>query len=215
MKMEENHKKNDEEIKVEFAVNSKVKNKSFNKFDIVSKFQHIIKTPKEILSIISQGYAICISNICRNKNEYCYLDNKNFISCQIIALDCDNSYKGKEEPLKLGKDKYFSFEDAKKDEFLIKNSSFIHTTFNHTDEWNRFRVFFILEEAITDTAYIKDLTTALISKYKTDKAASSVTQNFFGSLDCEYIYFGRILTKEVQKEILAEYKTPDEPFMLF
>ena len=213
--MEENHKINDEEMKVEFAVNLKVKNKSFKKYDIVSKFRYANLIPLKILSIISEGYAICTSNICRNKNDYCYLNNKNFISCQIIALDCDNSYKGKEGPLMFGKDKYFSFEDAKKDEFLIKNSSFIHTTFNHTDEWNRFRVFFILEEAITDTAYIKDLTTALIFKYNTDKAASSVTQQFFGSLDCEYEYFGKFLTKEVQKEIIAENGTPNEPFILF
>jgi len=213
--MEKNHKKNDEEIKVEFAVNLKVKNKSFKKYDIVSKFRYAITTPQNILSIISQGYAICTSNICRNKNAYCYLDNKNFVSCQIIALDFDNSYKVKKETFMLGKDKYFSFEDAKKDEFLIKYSSFIHTTFNHTDKWNRFRVFFKLEEAITDAAYIKDLTTALISKYKTDKVASSVTQNFFGSWDCEYKYFGKTLTKKVQKEIIAEYITTYEPIMLF
>jgi hypothetical protein len=195
------------EFYVEIGINTTTKNKSFRPVDLFSKFQISKLRPRQIPSLVSDGIAICPSKYVKNENGLNYNKIDDFVSCQVIIIDFNNCYKDEfKKGVKFSDDLYFSYADAKKDDFLKTNCSFIHTTGSHTRELNRFRAFFILPFPIVEQKRIKKLISALVYRLNSDIDSSSITQIFFGNSKCEYTYFGNILNTEVQEELLDNYK---------
>ena len=105
------------------------------------------------------------------------------MSSQLVAIDIDNQkfieVSGEKSKVRLGDNEgYLSYSEILNDEFIKNNASFVYTTPSHTDEWNRFRIFFVLKNPITDKEKHKKLIRILTSYYQADEAATSNTQVF-------------------------------------
>lgn len=92
--------------------------------------------------------------------------NKNWCSQQVLALDFDNG---------------LTLDEALRDSFFIENASFLYTTFSHTEEHNKFRVVFCLEEPLTDYEELVKVMEFLFERYPyADKACKDGSRLFFG-----------------------------------
>jgi hypothetical protein len=79
---------------ISYSINRQVKNKpSKNQMQTFnSKFQRVNETMEKLLEDIKSGYAFCIADLAEDsKTGFCHRDKSNFSSCQIVAVDIDNS----------------------------------------------------------------------------------------------------------------------------
>ena len=67
---------------------------------------------------------------------------------------------------------------------LAVHAAWVYTTCSHTEEENRFRVIFVLPEAITKPDVYKDLISALIFELGGDKACSDPCRLYYGNSNC-------------------------------
>ena len=226
---------------ISYSINRQVKNKprknqmqTFN-----SRFQRVNGSMEDLLEEIKRGYPFCISDLAEDsKTGFCHRDKSNFSSCQIVAVDIDNSvteyHEGDGDMFpaatdeekgiggKLGEVKtykrrlgsaggdeellYWSYDDILNHSTVTDHASFVYTTSSHTEEWNRFRIVFVLEEKIYDTKKVSEITKYLSEKFgpASDTQASSAVQGFFGSEDCKSVFFGNFLNKTIIDNIKIE-----------
>lgn len=193
------------------AINSNVQNKTTDFAKLTTMFQNVDLTSKELLDYVLDGHAFCTCQLKNNTDGYCNRINENFISSGVIALDIDNTQlsqdeSGKSIKSRVSEKEYLSFHDIIKDDFIRRNASFVYTSFNHTEEWNRFRIVFILKNEITDPAQHKKLFKALNTMYLGDDATSASAQIFFGATNANHEFFGNILDDTTINELIKEYE---------
>ena len=176
------------------AINKEVINKTRD-FNILNKnFRNEDISSKELLDNILLGYAFCTCQLKENDNGYCDRKNENFVKSSIVAIDIDNSMNSDDKEIntkkiKVTDDEYFSYETALKDEFIKEYASFIYTTCSHTEEWNRFRIVFVLTESIDNEEKYKNLFKELNYQFNGDNSTSASAQIFFGSHKAKYEFF--------------------------
>ena len=183
-------------MKIDLSYNPNTVNKS-NIKNNGYKFVNINTTPYEIYNfLVNNGYSICVSKL-NGDSKYKKMKPQNFISSQIIVIDIDNNNLSN----------YISYDSIINNEFINKYASFIYTTHNHTDSHHRYRIFFILDQKITDCNIYKELINKLISKFNSDKKTSSIVQMFFGNTECKTnIFWGNILPVSLIKNIKPPQK---------
>lgn len=144
-------------------------------------FRNFSLEPREFYAEVAiDGYPFCIAELIEDEHDFCHKKTENFVSCSVIAVDIDNT----------DLDKYWSYEEAVNDPFVIKNALFIYTTPSHTEEHNRFRIVFLLPETVTDKEKVIRLNKALSFKFSGDIALTSCVQSYFGSTNRKSIFFG-------------------------
>ena len=138
-----------------------------------NKFERVQGTMQDLMEEVKQGHAFCIADLEENKSGFCHRQGDNFLSCQIIAVDIDNSDEtydiddGSWEELdedgitiesgievsrkdklfkmktKLEGNDYWSIDDIQKHNFVKDYASFIYTSASHTEDWHRYRIVFV------------------------------------------------------------------------
>ncbi|MCX6145708.1 MAG: phage/plasmid primase, P4 family, partial [Candidatus Kapabacteria bacterium] len=163
-------------------------------------------TPNELIDHIINGFAFSQGVIKANKLNSFKPSASDIEEAWLIPVDIDNEGKvysnGKYISKKLeASEGYFSFDDAIIDPWLKENALLIYTTPSHTEEHHRFRIVFLLEEAIKSPEEYTRISTALIDKFNSDKSCKNIDRMFYGNTNAEVIPFCKTLEKD-QLEIL-------------
>lgn len=91
------------------------------------------------------------------------------------------------------------------DPFIAANASFIYETASSTADHPKIRVFFELDQPITDATKYKLLRDSLLARYPTaDRAHRDVCRLAFGSKDCRYGWLGNVLTLQTAVDELVK-----------
>ena len=131
------------------------------------------------------------------------------LEAKLLPVDIDNTMhvynpekKSYDKRMKTIEEGYFGFDEAAADHFLQNFAAFIYTTPSHTDAHHRFRIVFVLPEAVTDPVEYSNIAEAFIDKYDSDKSCKNIDRMFFGSRDCQLFMFGKQLSKKEMSRIV-------------
>lgn len=131
-------------------------------------------TPQELAEYVGKkGHTMVLGlmNGRRTKN--------NLIEQQIVALDFDNKEDGKKTEGIF----YQTIEATLEDDFIKENASFIYKTFSHSDDWEKFRVVFILDEPLLNNDEVAQTYQLLMDKFpNADKGTKDSSRIFFGGI---------------------------------
>ncbi|MBI4299113.1 MAG: AAA family ATPase [Chloroflexi bacterium] len=138
--------------------------------------------------------------VAKNGNAFCcalkgYRKTENFVSAQTLGLDFD---KGA-----------VSLEALLGDSFIVTYASFIYSTLSHTPEHPRWRVVFVLTEAIANAETYRKAQTAFLAKYgTTDQSIKDPARLLFGSNPTNGVwhYLGNLLPMAEVLELVSEYE---------
>lgn len=154
-----------------------------------SSFQETESNLGELLRSISEGKAF---------SPIVFKDNTrtggNFISAQLLVLDFDKS----------------NLTEVLEHEYIKSYASAYYTTPSHRLNGNgdKFRVIFLLPEAITDREVYKTCMLKLLEKFpEADQACKDAARSFYGSENCEY----KCWDKEIDLEELEKLKMEKSP----
>ena len=104
--------------------------------------------------------------------------NGNMIQQQALALDFDNSTNKK---AKLEGASYQTYDSIKENEFTQKYAAFMYKTLSHTDDWERFRVIFILETPLYSAEEVRNAYKYLLEKFPhADQKIKDCSRLFMG-----------------------------------
>ena len=137
---------------------------------------------KKLIELIRKGYAISAHF------KEGYRTSKNFIQSDFIAADIDGT---------------ISLDEAIRQPFVQDYCSFAYTTPNHTQERNRFRLVFLLDETITDGIEWKSALHGLSIRLSSDPSIKDAARMFYGNIRAEIFKIRGHLPKiEVKNLIL-------------
>lgn len=143
----------------------------------------------------------------------------------ILAVDIDNSIKthdkasGKyNDRVKTLAEGYLPLDIAIADPWLRSNAIFLYETPSSTDDWNRFRIVFLLPELISKPEEYSEIASAFIEKFGADKSCKNIDRFFFGCKNAKFEKFSEnpinpkvlesVLNGSVEEESeINEYKT--------
>ena len=151
-------------------------------------------TPEELASKVAKEGKSLVLGLMKNGER----NKANLIQQQVLALDFDNTIKVNGEKVKTEGSEYQSLEETLEDDFIKENASFIYKTFNHSENWERFRVVFILDEPIETNEEVAEAYSYLMDKYpNADKSTKDSSRIFFGgNNDPIEVNYNNILAKE-------------------
>lgn len=116
-----------------------------------------------------------------------YRKSANFICADVLAADFDGTMTWKE---------------ALADDYISQYAAFLYTTPSHTDQSNRFRAVFLLEDTITSAKDWADCLFGLAIHLDADRSIKDAGRMFFGSPGCQIVQIGKKLPpSEVTKLI--------------
>lgn len=147
-----------------------------------TSIKHIIdefKKGKSLLSSIVSGRRI----------------KANFVETQLILLDFDNCKKINGVYEKFPPEKYISFDDMLKNSFVQNYATCIYKTYSHTEEINRYRILFVLEEVVRDSNVLNSILDTMLNIFPTaDKSCKDIVRIFFSGYDFEILDYSNRLT---------------------
>ena len=129
-------------------------------------------TATQLAHHIQQGYAFCA----QHKNKW--RTKSNFTSAEFLAVDVDHG---------------LTLQTALDDEFVKNYACIVYTTINHTEEFNRFRIVFELDVAITESVKMNNAFSGLIQRFGGDVSCKDACRIFYGSTTSNPIIFGNKL----------------------
>jgi hypothetical protein len=148
-------------------------------------------TTLQIAQTVQQGYAICCSYFDKARLQ------ENFKYSELVAIDIDND-------LTLAK--------ALESKFIKSWASLIYTTASHTEELNKFRILFRLETGVSTQLEYKEIHRWVADMFSSaDIHCKDVCRIFFGSIDCKYWIFDKILTKDILLKLKHRYEKNHKP----
>lgn len=116
---------------------------------------------------------------------------ENMIQQQALALDFDNSTDKK---AKLEGESYQTYNNIKENEFIQEHAAFMYKTLSHTEDWERFRVFFILEKPLDSAEQVTNAYKYLLNKFpQADTKIKDCTRLFMGGRAAEEINYNNTL----------------------
>ena len=117
--------------------------------------------------------------------------NGNMIQQQALALDFDNSTNKK---AKLEGASYQTYDSIKENEFTQKYAAFMYKTLSHTEDWERFRVIFILETPLYSAEEVRNAYKYLLEKFPhADQKIKDCSRLFMGGRASEEINYNNEL----------------------
>lgn len=98
------------------------------------------------------------------------------------------------------------------DPFIARYASFLYETASSTADHPKVRVFFELDQPITDATKYKLLRDSLLARYPTaDRAHRDVCRLAFGSKNCLYGWLGNVLPLQTaENELIKPYQTAQQ-----
>lgn len=118
----------------------------------------------------------------------------NMIQQQVVALDFDNTKVVNGKKVKTTGDEYTSVAEIYQDKWVQDNASFIYSTFNHSNDWHRFRLVFFLDKQMTNNTQVEKMYEWLMDKFPTaDKANKDSSRLFYGGTETLEINFNNEL----------------------
>jgi hypothetical protein len=148
-------------------------------------FKNVDINAEELARSVKKGYAFCA----QHKNGW--REGSNFTEAGFLAVDIDDG---------------LTVQNALNDEFVQTYASILYTTIRHTDEFQRFRIIFELDKAITDAAILRDAVTGLIQRFGGDTACGDVCHMFYGSSTSTPLVIGKILPVDQIDELVVRAK---------
>ena len=137
-------------------------------------------TVEDFISCIKEGWAYT-AQLSGNRST------KNYLCCNIASVDIDSG---------------LTIDEALQMEFSKENLSIIYPTFNHTKEFPRFRLIFILPKIIETPQEQEIINRALGLIYKGDRAALDAARLFYGNTNCEPTSFDKSISHETYNNLL-------------
>lgn len=169
---------------------------------LTEKFTRQTTDMKGLLEFVKEGYAFCIADMVENAvTNYCYRKADSFISGQMIVVDIDNKDR---HGNRVSDEEYISWEYLQQMTEIKMYASFIYTTPNHKEDWNRMRIVFELPHKIENSNDISRLQKFFAERYHGDFQATSCVQAFYGNKDCEYVFYGQTLNVTMVEMILQQ-----------
>lgn len=165
------------------SVNSRVLNKNLdpptrleypNHTFFTDNFKNQYLTCKELAYTIGKGHSIALCKLKENDKGKIIRRSNNFNGSEMIGIDIDNQDPTTKERIIDG---YLSLEEALSLP-TTKEALLIYTTSNHTEDWNRYRIFFDLPRLIEDPDQYKKLVNYYIRLYGSDENCSDVARGF-------------------------------------
>ena len=172
---------------MKIAINSNIIDKATSAVlaEHTGTFQNVDITAAHLAQSVKNGHAFCA----QHKNGW--RQQSNFTEAGFLAVDIDHG---------------LTVQDALDDEFVQHYASIIYTTPSHTEEFQRFRIVFELEVAITDAMKMRDALTGLIMRLGGDKACKDACHMFYGSTASTPIVIGNIMPEQQVDELVARTK---------
>jgi hypothetical protein len=131
---------------------------------------------------------------------------------QILAIDIDNDIKSYnsitkkyDKRIKTSGEGYWTYEEAKANDFVKENALLIYTTPSHKADFERFRIVFVIEKQISSPDEFRKAISYLIEKLGGDKSCSNIDRLFYGNRDCQLEYFGNIYQNYLETNSLLSY----------
>lgn len=193
-------------IMISYCINKQIINKmqdsKLQSKILTEKFTRETTELKQLLEYVKEGYAFCIADMVENAvTNYCYRKSESFISGQMIVVDIDNKDK---DGNRVSDEEYITWEELQQKMEIKTYASFIYTTPNHREDWHRMRIVFELPKKIENSNDISRLQKFFAERYRGDLQATSCVQAFFGSKDCEYVFYGNTLNDTMVEMILEQ-----------
>ena len=154
-----------------------------------ASFENLDIGTNDLLDTVYEGHAITT----HHKNNW--RASENYICGQHIGLDFDNE------------DENSTIEYLKKDKFISKYASFIHTTISHTPEAPRARVVFLLDQPIMQAVNYTKAAAALLWLFGTaDRQCKDAVRFFYGAPECEMEILANMLPIAKVKQLIKSYQ---------
>lgn len=185
-------------------VNRNLRNKSDDYRSMAVDFKPEELSFDEFINILKEGHAFLSIHLQKKYGGKYKRNNDNFKQAELIVIDIDNQDKNKNK-LSL-EDGYISLTDIVNDDFIKNHSYLVYTTFNHKEDWNRFRIIFRLPEKITDKESFRQIASCFVNKYKCDPASATAVQCWFGNTRAKTYSFGKTISKNELERNISMYK---------
>ncbi|MGO8220638.1 plasmid replication protein, CyRepA1 family [Rhizobium ruizarguesonis] len=121
--------------------------------------------------------------------------NKNFVSSDLISIDVDYG---------------MSLSKAREHPLVKESATLLYTTSSHTEDRNRFRIVFVLEQTLKDPEKYRKLTSLLAQKLGGDSKATDPGRLFYGNTSAVIYRLPNGLTSTRMMELLAEEDDGEE-----
>jgi hypothetical protein len=162
--------------KIKIAINNQIIDKvdSSNKSQcsiLTTEFENQELTIEQFAEQINLGHPFCAQHNGRRSQV-------NFICSNVLAVDIDEG---------------MLVSEAREQPFVRDHAAILYTTPSHTPENQRFRIVFVLEQAITDAAQMRLAHQGLIRKFGGDKSCKDACRIFYGSKGSSPIVLGNVL----------------------
>lgn len=159
-------------------------------------------TPQELAEYVGEKGHTMVLGLMNGKRT-----KNNLIEQHLVALDFDN----KEDGEKTEGIFYQTIEGTLEDEFIKENASFIYKTFSHSENWEKFRVVFILDKPLQDNDEVEQAYQFLMDKFpNADKGTKDSSRIFFGGTQgVTEIDFNNTLSKDslgIEKTVKKQNK---------
>lgn len=138
-------------------------------------------SPAALKELIESGYCFNPAHLAKG-----YRVDENFLSSQLLVFDIDN------KTVIDGAEVYqpnLTIEQALANPVIRQHAAYLYPTPSHTPDWHRFRIVFLLPEAITDPGVYKTLIQQIGAQHIPgyDPATTSITNLFYGNEGCRPI----------------------------
>ncbi|AYC54166.1 hypothetical protein CHCC15075_1705 [Bacillus licheniformis] len=157
-------------------------------------------TPKDLAEALASGKTAVLATMKGERKK------ANMIQQQVLMLDFDN--KDDETKMKTEGMFYTSIDDVLTDEFVQQNAAFLYKTFSHTEDWDKFRLVFVLDQPLKTIWDVYGAYQFLLDKYpNADISCKDPSRLFFGGTEYIEINFDNVLnTKSIPKVDNKELK---------
>lgn len=137
---------------------------------------------KELASLVGeQGHTVVLAKMKSDERKMSNIETQN-----VLMIDFDNTEviiakDGSKEKIQSTGLFYTSIADVLADEYAQNNAAFIYKSFSHEEGWDKFRLVFILDKALTTAEEVTNAYEFLFSKYpNADIACKDSSRLFFG-----------------------------------
>lgn len=141
---------------------------------------HEALAPRQIAEKLALGHTVVLGIMNGRRAK------ANLVSQQIMMLDFDNTVYVNNVKTRTQGDDYVEINDVFESKWMQQHAAFVYKTFNHTEDWHRFRVVIFLTELLKDADTVTRTYEWLMHKFpQADPSPKDCSRIFYGG--SEYI----------------------------
>lgn len=161
------------------AVNLTVVNKTTDFEALTNNYQNVQLTLSDIADVIKLGHAICGAQMVTNPDGTITRKSSSFLQSELAIFDMDFGVKQNGEKV-LDTANYIPL-DVFLDTPAAEHVALAYTSYSHTPEWNRYRLFLPLPYLETNPERYQKILKTFIAEYKADAACSDICRAYYGN----------------------------------